>query len=73
MFLRMLERRLGNNSSRIELAMSRTDIARYVGLSPEAVSRAFGRLRREGIVAFPNLHVAQIVDRRHFERLALGA
>jgi CRP-like cAMP-binding protein len=73
MFLRMLERRLGNNSSRIELAMSRTDIARYLGLSSEAVSRAFGRLRREGIVAFPNLHVAQILDRRQFERLALGA
>jgi CRP-like cAMP-binding protein len=73
MFLRMLERRLGNDSSRIELAMSRTDIARYLGLSSEAVSRAFGRLRRERIVAFPTLHVAQILDRHRFEQLALGA
>jgi CRP-like cAMP-binding protein len=73
MFLRILERRLGNDSSRIELAMSRTDIARYLGLSSEAVSRAFGRLHREGIVGFPSLHVAQILDRHQFERLALGA
>jgi CRP-like cAMP-binding protein len=73
MFLRMLERRLGKNSSRIELAMSRMDIARYLGLSSEAVSRAFGRLRREGVVAFPTLHVAQILDRHRFEQLALGA
>ena len=73
MFLRILERRLGNDSSRIELAMSRTDIARYLGLSSEAVSRAFGRLHREGIAGFPSLHVAQILDRHQFERLALGA
>jgi len=73
MFLRMLQRREGNGSSRIELAMSRTDIARYLGLSSESVSRAFGRLSREGIVAFPSLHVAQILNRSQFDRLVLGA
>src|SRR5262245_27947990 len=73
MFLRMLQRRHGNDSSRIELAMSRTDIARYLGLSSESVSRAFGRLSREGIVAFPSLHVAQILNRSQFDRLALAA
>ena len=73
MFLRMLQRREGSDSSRIELAMSRTDIARYLGLSSESVSRAFGRLSREGIVAFPSLHVAQILNRSQFDRLALAA
>jgi CRP/FNR family transcriptional regulator len=73
MFLRMLQRRDGNDSSRIELAMSRLDIARYLGLSSEAVSRATARLSREGIVAFPSLHVAQILNRSQFDRLALAA
>jgi CRP-like cAMP-binding protein len=73
MFLRMLQRREGNDSSRIQLAMSRTDIARYLGLSSESVSRAFGRLSREGIVAFPSLHVAQILNRSQFDRLARAA
>ena len=73
MFLRMLQRRDGRDSSTIELAMSRTDIARYLGLSSEAVSRAFGRLSREGIVAFPSLHVAHILNRSQFDRLALAA
>ncbi len=73
MFLRMLQRRDGNDSSRIELAMSRLDIARYLGLSSEAVSRATARLSREGIVAFPSLHVAHILNRSQFDRLALAA
>lgn len=72
MFLRMLERRHGSHSSRIELAMNRSDIARYLGLSAESVSRAFGRLSREGIVAFPTLHLAEIRNRSQFERLALN-
>jgi CRP/FNR family transcriptional regulator, anaerobic regulatory protein len=73
MFLRMLQRRDDSDSSRIEVAMSRTDIARYLGLSSEAVSRAFGSLSREGIVTFPSLHVAQILNRSQFDRLALAA
>jgi CRP-like cAMP-binding protein len=73
MFLRMLQLRDGKESPRIELAMSRRDIARYLGLSDEAVSRAAARLNREGIVAFPGRHVAQILDRSRFEQLALAA
>jgi CRP/FNR family transcriptional regulator len=73
MFLRMLQRRDGTDSSRIELVMSHTDIARYLGLSSESVSRAFARLSREGVVAFPNRHAAQILNRSQFDRLALAA
>ena len=73
MFLRMLQRRHGGGSSRIEIVMSRVDIARYLGLSSEAVSRAIARLSREGIVAFPSLHVAEILDRSQFDRLALAS
>jgi CRP-like cAMP-binding protein len=70
MFLRMLQLRDVKESSRIELSMSRQDIARYLGLSGEAVSRATARLSREGIVAFPGRHVAQILDQSRFEQLA---
>jgi CRP-like cAMP-binding protein len=73
MFLHMLQRRGGVHSARIELPMSRTDIARYLGLSSEAVSRAFSRLRQEGVIALPTLHLAQILNRPQFERLARGA
>jgi len=68
MFLRMLQRR-HDDSSHIELAMSRLDIARFLGLSSEAISRATARLSREGIVAFPSLRVAQIINRSEFDRL----
>jgi len=72
MFLRMLQRR-NDGSSHIELAMSRLDIARYLGLSSEAVSRATARLSREGIVAFPSLRVAQVINRSEFDRLTRAA
>jgi CRP-like cAMP-binding protein len=72
MFLRMLQRR-HDDSSHIELAMSRQDIGRYLGLSAEAVSRATARLSREGIVAFPSVHVAQIINRSEFHRLTSAA
>ena len=46
---------------------------RALDADPEAVSRAIARLSREGIVAFPSLHVAQILNRSQFDRLALAA
>ena len=70
MFLHMLERNGNGDPSRIELPMSRADIGHYLGLSPEVISRATARLRHEGIVSFPSTHVAQIVNRARFDRLA---
>jgi len=73
MFLQMLEHRNGDNSARIEIPMSRKDVARYLGLSAEAVSRAIARLSRDEIVSFPSLHVAQILNRPRFDQIALAA
>ena len=73
MFLQMLKRRNADNSDRIEIPMSRKDVAGYLGLSAEAVSRAISRLSRSGIVSFPSLHVAQILNRARFEQIALAA
>jgi CRP/FNR family transcriptional regulator len=72
MFIRHLERsgQDRRHPGDIELPMSRSDIASYIGLSLESVSRAASRLQRRGIVSFPNRHSARILDRMQFERLA---
>jgi CRP/FNR family transcriptional regulator, anaerobic regulatory protein len=70
MFLRMLERNIPKtHEPRIHVPMSRTDIAEYLGLSLETVSRAAHELEREGIVAFEGNHTARVVDRARFEAL----
>lgn len=40
----------------ISLPMSRTDIADYLGLTIETVSRTFTSLREEGLIELPNPH-----------------
>jgi CRP/FNR family transcriptional regulator len=72
MFLSMLET---NNAADptadlIALPMSRSDIANYVGLSPEAMSRATGQLTKQGILKFDGPHVVRVVDRHRFRGLA---
>jgi CRP-like cAMP-binding protein len=61
MFLSMLEKN--------QLPMSRTDLAEYLGLSLESVSRATSALTRRGIVDFEGGHAAKVVDRIRFEKL----
>jgi CRP-like cAMP-binding protein len=70
MFLHMLEMDLvGGRSGEIPLPMSRTDVAEYLGLSLESVSRATSALSRRGIVTFHGGHLAQVIDRARFEKL----
>ena len=53
MLLRLLQKQSpANGRKNIALPMSRSDIANYLGLSLEAVSRASRRLERQGIVEF---------------------
>lgn len=54
----------------IPLPMSRVDIADYLNLTPEAVSRASRQLVRGGIIAFPNRRAVRILDRARFNHLA---
>ena len=53
----------------IELPMSRADIADYLGLTPETVSRAFTRLRRARILACPGPHLVRILDADRFRAM----
>jgi CRP-like cAMP-binding protein len=71
MFLRMLEQdsRLSQDS-KIEVSVSRLDVANYLGLSLEAVSRALSQLERDGIIAFEGRRRVRVVDRTRFEKIA---
>jgi len=59
--------------SRVELPMTRTDIADYLGLTMETVSRAFSRLKSEGVIAQHNVREIAIADRGALEALAEAA
>ena len=54
--------RLTRREREVPLPMSRTDIADYLGLSLESVSRAAKELRRRDLVTFENPHLAWIVN-----------
>jgi CRP-like cAMP-binding protein len=71
MFLSMLEKNqlTATHGGWIQLPMSRTDLAEYLGLSLESVSRATSALTRRGIVDFEGGHAAKVVDRARFEKL----
>jgi predicted transcriptional regulator len=49
--------------------MSRSDIGEYVGISLEAVSRAFRSLTARGIIKTRDRRHLRIVDRSAFEAL----
>jgi CRP-like cAMP-binding protein len=69
MFIRELEQHSGTHGAVVEVPMTRTDAANYLGLSAEAVSRAIRLLEQRGIVAFTERHRARILDRQQFDRL----
>jgi CRP/FNR family transcriptional regulator, anaerobic regulatory protein len=53
----------------IPLAMTRSDIAGFLGLSLESVSRAAADLERQGLVTFEGRHLARILDPARLARL----
>jgi CRP-like cAMP-binding protein len=68
MFIRQLEEHHGGAHD-IELPMSRSDIASYLGLSLESVSRATRSLERRGVLCFPTRHLVRIVDHAEFDKI----
>jgi CRP/FNR family nitrogen fixation transcriptional regulator len=61
-FLLDLAERLDRQKA-IDLPMSRYDIADYLGLTIETVSRVLSGLRRNGTIAIPNVHRIELLDR----------
>jgi CRP-like cAMP-binding protein len=70
-FFSMLEQHRGDTAVADEIAipMSRSDIANFLGLSAEAVSRATRELVRRRLVAIPDLRTVRILDRERFALL----
>lgn len=74
LFLHGLSERLrtiGEPHERIRLPMSREDIARFLGLALETVSRGFTRLQEDGVISVYGRNV-EILDMPELERLAHG-
>ena len=68
LFIRMMQGRDGEGVG-VRLVMSRADIARYCGLSSEAVSRAFRVLVERGIVRFRSRRRLDIIDSARLDAL----
>ena len=64
-------RRLGESGSQFKLPMSREDIARFLGLALETVSRGFSRLQEEGVISVLGRRL-EILDHAELDRLAHG-
>ena len=67
-FLLDWNRRCGRGDA-ITLAMTRNDIADYLGLTFETVSRSFAQLEREGLIEFASARRIRILDRDGLEDL----
>lgn len=75
-FLMRLSRRAQQQSmpaSPIALPMSRADIADYLGLTIETVSRTFTQLKKEGIIGLPASGHVVLTDPSGLKELAEGA
>jgi len=75
-FLLQLSRRsvkAGKSDSPVALPMSRADIADYLGLTIETVSRTFTQLKRDDIIGLPASGHAVVSDWDALRELAEGA
>jgi CRP-like cAMP-binding protein len=66
--LEMLDR--STDREAIDLSMSRTDIADYLGLTIETVSRTFSALKRDGVIALSNAQHVVVLDRDTLEEMS---
>jgi CRP/FNR family transcriptional regulator len=56
----------------VAVPMARSDIADYLGLTTETVSRTFTKLKNEGLIALPTPNNVEILDRDQLEDFAAG-
>jgi CRP/FNR family nitrogen fixation transcriptional regulator len=68
--LEMLERSPDADADAIDLTMSRTDIADYLGLTIETVSRTFSMLKHEGAIALLSAQHVVILDQGALEAMS---
>jgi len=68
-FLEEMAERSGNGTSALELPMSRVDIADYLGLTLETVSRVLNRLHRDHIITLSSATHIEVPDRETLREL----
>jgi CRP/FNR family transcriptional regulator len=64
--------RVDDEDDVIDLPMSRTDIADYLGLSTETVSRTFTGLARRGLLSLPSAQMVVLCDRDALQDIGAG-
>lgn len=67
------ERPMAGVSGMLRLPMSRSDIADYLGLTKETVSRVISALKRERVIRLESLDLVQILDRDRLDQLSEAA
>jgi CRP/FNR family transcriptional regulator len=75
-FLRAREERpvpCGDGTGRVPLPMTRGDIADYLGLTLETVSRTLSQFKRDRLIALPTLSEACLLDREAVTEIAEAA
>jgi CRP/FNR family transcriptional regulator len=75
MFFAILSRRneeRGSDPNIIKLPMTRTDIADFLGLKIETVSRTFTKLRRQGFIEIDQITTVHLRNTGELQRLAEG-
>jgi CRP-like cAMP-binding protein len=65
--------RLAEGHGVVNLPMGRQDIANYLGLTIETVSRVFTRLKRKRLIDVPNFHQVKILNGSMLQSLAEGS
>jgi CRP/FNR family transcriptional regulator len=70
--LLMAERQDGSDADEIEVPMTRNDIADYLGLTLETVSRTLSKLKHNGLIALPTPGHIVILRHDQLEEIAAG-
>ncbi|MEP3049539.1 MAG: helix-turn-helix domain-containing protein [Roseibium sp.] len=64
--------RKSNQMTSIAIPFGRRDIADYLGLQPETVSRGFTSLTNEGVITLPEADLVTIENVKHLRQIANG-
>lgn len=75
-FLCVLADRVGEDQEdqrRINLPMRRGDIADFLGLTTETVSRTLTQLRKSGVIAVQNIHTVAVLRPEALLHLSRGS
>lgn len=65
--------KLPRPNAKLTLPLSRTDLADYLGLTIETVSRSLSALKKEGLIEIPNIHEIVLLRPQALENIAEAA